>query len=142
MKRNKCADPSAVVADALKNCIPPTLIGRTDAATDARVDWPGKPLLHMLADMFTSCCADRRIPQRWCNVEHVALPKDGDPMLPRHYRLIAIGSTVGKLFRTILTTKPEDWSVETGQLHSSQCGFRAQQIHCRLHRDPKRNAAP
>lgn len=124
LKRNKCADSNGVVADALKNCIPPSLLGRPDVAMDDKVQWPSKPILEMLADMFSTCCSTRSVPQQWCNVDHVALPKTGDLNLPRNYRLIAIGSTVGKLFRTIITCKMEDWSVATEQLHGSQCGFR------------------
>ena len=120
--RNKAADEYGMVADFLKNCVPPQHVHPDGLRSEE--DWPGKGIFQVLAVLFTRVAAQPKPPVSWTTCTHVPLFKAGDVSEPDNYRLIALSDVLGKLYRTVVQQALYQWTEDHHLLSPLQGGFR------------------
>ena len=77
------------------------------------------PILKPLANLFSECLKQNKIPKSWHNATIILLLKKGDQQDLANYRLISLLSALYKLCTKIITNRI------SRQLDENQAGFRS-----------------
>ena len=78
----------------------------------------------VICNLFNAILTKGIYPSQWKDGINVPIFKNGDPSNPSNYRGITLGSSLGKLFCTIVNRRIENYLEENNLLIKEQAGFR------------------
>ena len=83
----------------------------------------GKSSPELLAQIYSVCCTNRRIPSSWKTSTTILIHKKGDESLPSNWRPISLQPTIYKVYAAILARRLASWALQNKKISSSQKGF-------------------
>ena len=85
--------------------------------------WAGDEATTWIQDLFNKAI-ETGMPEEWTQNWIKPIHKAGDRSVANNYRTIMVGSTMAKLFGTVMENKISSWAEENSKRAKSQAGFR------------------
>lgn len=98
--------------------------GSLGPLTPALIKAAARPLMPVLAKLFTAVFRSRRYPAEWASGAITSILKKGDTSDPNNYRGITVGHTLARLYAIVINTRLTDSLEARGLRATGQAGFR------------------